>query len=44
MAVMAHTDLLESTLNLLNLYRRGMLCLYVHLGIDMDLSTPLLRD
>ena len=40
-AEMAHT---ESTLNLSNLYRRGMLCTYMHLRIDMDLSTPLLRD
>ena len=38
---MAYT---ESTLNLLNLYRRGMPCTYMHLRIDMDLSTPLLRD
>ena len=33
----------ESALSLLNLYRRGMLFAYVHLRIDMDLFTPLLR-
>ena len=37
----AHT---VSTLSLLNLHRCGMLCTYVHLRIDIGLSTPLLRD
>ena len=40
-AGMAHR---ESTLNLLNLHRWGMLCTYVHLRIDIDLSIPLLHD
>ena len=42
-AGMAHT---ESTLSLLkfNLHGCGMLCTYVHLRIDIGLSTPLLRD
>ena len=39
----AHTCT-ESTLSLLNLHRCGMLCTYVYLRIDIDLSTPSLRD
>ena len=39
----AHTCT-ESTLSLSNLHRCGMLCTYVYLRIDIDLSTPSLRD